>query len=146
MKKLKLYLAHCFHTRKTVRKIELQIEKEFNVELVNPFYDLDREDIKKLDKGIELNRTKKDCQFVRQRDLNNILASDGLLAIIFDLDKMIGTLKEMCFAYENGIKVYLVSYDVYARNHLWNVVESYLIFSSIKQFILYLEYNGYKKE
>jgi len=58
---------------------------------------------------------------------------------------MIGSFKEMTFAYENGKKVFLISFDKYVSGHLWNRAESYLIFSNINQFKDYLILNGYKR-
>jgi len=144
MKKLKLYLAHGFGSRHTVRKIEKDIEKNFNIDLINPFYDVDRTDVNKLDKGIKLNRTKKDCQLVRNRDLKLIRNSDGVLAICFE--PTIGTFKEICYAYEHDKKVFFICYNKYARNHLWNVAECYLIFKDIHSFMFYLRLNGYERK
>lgn len=148
MKKLKLYLAHSLEVRKTIRKLELQLEKKFNIELVNPFYDVDRPEIKRMDKGKQnrLDFTLKKCIKIREKDLDLIINCDGLLCIVFKSNKMIGSFKEMCFAYENNKPVYLISFEKYARNHLWNRAETLdKTFKSIKEFKKWLVKEGYEK-
>lgn len=49
-KQLILYVAHKFETRHEVRKLELELEKNYNLKLENPFYDTTRNDIEELDK------------------------------------------------------------------------------------------------
>lgn len=147
MKKLKLYLAHSLRTRKNVRKIELEIEKEFNIELLNPFYDVNRPEIKKMDKGKQtrFEFSLKKCKEIRKKDLDLIISCDGLLCIVIKSHKMIGSFKEMCFAYENNKPVYLISFEKYARNHLWNRAESEKRFKTIKEFTDWLKKEGYSK-
>lgn len=81
---LDLYLAHNLNIRDKIRKIELQLEKTYNINLHNPFYDSKRDDIKKIDTG---QRTRweipiEECRKLVRRDLANITRRDGLLTII----------------------------------------------------------------
>ena len=51
MKMVKLYLAHPFPSRDWVRRWEKNIEKRVGIELINPFYDAPRNDVRKIDSG-----------------------------------------------------------------------------------------------
>jgi len=108
MKKLKLYLAHNLDTRHEIRKWELYIEKNYNVELVNPFYDLDRDDIADLDAGItsrwELDD--KRCHMIVKRDLDAIDKCKGILAFVTG---SVGTTLEIGYAKATKKKIYVIS-------------------------------------
>lgn len=147
MKNLKLYLAHSLKCRFRIRKIELELENKYNIELLNPFYDVYRPEILKMDKHKQ-NRfdfTLKQCKRIRKRDLDLIMQCDGLLCIIFNSYRMIGSFKEMCYAFENNKPVFLISYEYYAREHLWNKAESCKRFKNIKCFENWLKSKGYEK-
>jgi len=95
-KMVKLYLAHAFDSRYEIRKWELDFEKQNPIELVNPFYDINRKDIIEIDNGkrqkYEVNENK-----IVERDIIEIIKSGGLVAII-DNNVVVGTFQEMVYA------------------------------------------------
>lgn len=98
--KMKFYLAHPLASRTDIRKHELAIEKEHkDLKLINPFYDLTRDDIKKIDQGLitRWKFKKKDCSRIVEGDVEAILDSDGILAVIDD-SLSYGTILEIAYA------------------------------------------------
>lgn len=125
MKTLRLYLAHNFNDRFKIRKFEKAIEAKYNIELFNPFYDTDRDDVKQLDK---IGETRKDlrnkmkmysmdqCADLVERDLREIRHSDGILTILNHAS--FGTAMEIITAaYFYRIPVYIITKN-YAT-HPW---------------------------
>lgn len=145
---LQLYLAHPFEIRHEVRKMQKEIEKEFNIMLFNPFYDVpQRDDIKKMEKGITVHRTLDDCKKIRQMDLDFVKSMNGVLAFHKKGIYTLGTIKEIFYCYEVCKKpVYLISDDPYFINHLWHRVEIYKVFKSVNEFKKYLEENEYLRK
>ena len=143
MKKLKLYLAHNLDTRKQIRKIELELEKNYNIELVNPFYDTKRDDIQKIDKGINTRWeiSMKKCKNLVKRDLSNITRSDGLLAVV--IKPSIGTTLEIGYAKATNKKIFVIS-EIYIK-HPWIKVYADKRFRNFKAFENWLKKEGYKK-
>lgn len=143
MKKLKLYLAHNLDTRKQIREIELELERKYNIELVNPFYDTVRDDIKKIDEGVNTRWeiSMKACKNLVKRDLSNITRSDGLLAII--IKPSIGTTLEIGYAKATGKKIFIIS-EIYIK-HPWIKVYATKRFKNFIAFENWLIKEGYKK-
>lgn len=147
-----LYLAHNFETRKSIRKWELKIEGKYNINLDNPFYDNDRNDIKSLDKlrdsSIEqreffkLRNTYEMCNKIVDGDLEMIRKSDGILTIL--KSPSFGTPMEIFFASRIlKIPVYVIT-NKYA-NHPWIKKFATKVFSSRKEFENWLlKYIGVK--
>lgn len=139
-RKLKLYLAHSLETRKEIRKIELEIEKEFDVELFNPFYDTDaRDDIKRIDSG-ETTRWELDmkaCEGIVDRDLNAVADCDGIVAIFLE-SASIGTCLEIGYARQIGKLIFFISEKYY--NHPWIRVYADYRFKNIDEFEMFLKY------
>lgn len=118
------YLAHNFYDRKQIREWELKIEKKYHINLDNPFYDNDRNDIKELDKlkdgspeqlqYFKERNTPKMCYDIVEGDLEMIRKSDGLLTIIDNVS--IGTSMEIIMA----SRIYKVPVFV-----ITNIVESH---------------------
>jgi len=155
MKKLKLYLAHNFDDRFKIRKIEHRLEKNYNLELYNPFYDTVRDDVRKLDKlGVTRKEiygkmqvwSKKKCKSLVERDLKAIRHSDGLLTIIYSAT--IGTSMEIIScAYFYRMPVFIIT-----KTHFGHAWLKYMantsngkIFKNLKEFENWLEKEGYKK-
>lgn len=155
MKKLKLYLAHNFNDRFKIRKIERKLEKKYNIELVNPFYDIKRDDVRKIDK---IGKTRKElygkmqlwnekmCESLVKRDLKAIRHSDGLFTIIFF--PSIGTPMEIIScAYFYRMPVYIITKSHFA--HPWLRYMAYIsngkIFKNLKEFKKWLVKEGYEK-
>lgn len=144
MKKLKLYLAHNLNDRYEIRKIELELEKKYDIELVNPFYDIVRDDIKDLDEG-RGNRYQlpmKRCVEVVKRDLNMILRCDGILAII--KSPSIGTTLEIAYAKQFYRRIYIIS-EKYI-DHPWIKVYANRTFRNIDEFENWLRRNKYARK
>ena len=126
-KKIKLYLAHSYEDRFKVRKIEESLEKQYNIELHNPFYDVERDEMKELDK---VGKTREEayksvmpawtiekCNEIVSRDLDAIQKCDGILTFITP-SIAIGTPMEIFFcAYCLGLPVYIITETQY--NHPW---------------------------
>jgi len=100
---MRLYLAHPIVDREWVRKVELQLEKELNIELVNPFYDAgERKDIVDIDAGRqsvygrELNAKK-----IVTGDLKAIDRSNGIVAVISP-SRTVGTIMEIMYAWRKS--------------------------------------------
>jgi nucleoside 2-deoxyribosyltransferase len=107
-KKRRIYLAHPFDSRHKMREWELCIEKEADIDIVNPFFDVEREDKKViLDNGTTLTSlsTRKDrygstdvgCKTIVERDINLIRSCDGVIVLI-DGSISYGTIQEMVYA------------------------------------------------
>lgn len=119
------YLAHSFILRKIVRAWQLQIEKRYNINLVNPFYrnKWEMEQIKKMEELPEGEQDKGlpdwkiiDCVRIMEEDLNLIRQSDGIVAF-FDAPT-IGTCQEIfAAAYLYRIPVYVITNKYH--NHPW---------------------------
>jgi nucleoside 2-deoxyribosyltransferase len=140
---IRLYLAHNLNVRKKIRKLELQIEKECNIDLLNPFYDTDRDDIEDIDKGLTTRweLPYENCVNLVAKDKGNIDKCDALVAIIEK--PSIGTTLEIAYAKQQGKKVIVVS-EVYSE-HPWIRVYADYTFSSLqsfKDFIKEGEING----
>uniref|UniRef100_A0A6M3KE59 Nucleoside deoxyribosyltransferase n=1 Tax=viral metagenome TaxID=1070528 RepID=A0A6M3KE59_9ZZZZ len=117
---MKLYLAHPLDLRAQIREIELEIERTTGVELHNPFYDSDRDDIYDIDAG-KMRRTDKSLDFkaIVEGDLSNIDESDGLVAYIERGIHSIGTMFELwnTSMLHADKEIFVVSPD--SLNHPW---------------------------
>jgi nucleoside 2-deoxyribosyltransferase len=139
-RKLKLYLAHSLETRTAIRKIELEIEDDFNIELYNPFYDNpNRDDIHDIDSGktTRWELDLKHCEDIVDRDLNAIDECDGIVAIFLD-SSSIGTCLEIGYARQTGKMIFFISEKYY--NHPWIRVYADYRFKNIDEFKMFLKY------
>ena len=141
-----LYLAHNFNIRKQIRKWELKIEGKYNINLDNPFYDHDRNDIAALDK-LEDNSPEQ-AKYFKERntltmvdsivegDLELIRKSDGLVTRI--KNPSIGTSMEIFFASRIlRIPVYIIT--VKHANHPWIKKHATMTFNNMKEFEKFIE-------
>lgn len=127
------YLAHDFEDRHRVRKIQKYIESIYKINLLNPFYDTQRDDIIKIDIGIPVIRSEKDCKNVRDEDLAHVRYSDGVLCII-NSSGGIGSYMEVFYASKILDKpVYFVCPIKKIREHLWIRSNTFKIFKNIKE-------------
>lgn len=144
-KKKTFYLAHNFYDRKELREWELNIEKKHNINLDNPFYDNDRNDIKALDamkdhspeqaKYFRERNTPEMCEGIVEGDLEMIRKADGLLTIIKSAS--IGTSMEIFFASRVlRIPVYVITENY--RFHPWIQKFAARVFLSRYEFELWL--------
>lgn len=106
MTKLRLYLAHPILVRESVRERELKIEERTGIELMNPFYDTNEQEvITELDKGkitlqeyaTKLKALGKDEKFVI-KDLKLICKLDGIVAVHYRDTPTFGTPQEVMWA------------------------------------------------
>jgi nucleoside 2-deoxyribosyltransferase len=132
MKKLKLYLAHNLDTRHEIRKWELQVEKKYKINLLNPFYDSKRSDIDKLDSGKitrwQLNDRR--CHALVKRDLKMVDKCEGILAFV--THGVIGTMLEIGYARATGKKIFVISKDYIM--HPWIRVYANYRFATKEEF------------
>jgi nucleoside 2-deoxyribosyltransferase len=125
----------------------LEVEKKFRVEIVNPFFDVDREDeaIIKED-GLTLTSlssrderyglTDEQCDKLVNRDIKLITECDGIIAIV-DGSLSYGTIQEMVYAKTLGLKVYSVVSNGHA-GHPWLRFHSTKVFRNLNE--LYHEF------
>lgn len=109
------YMAHPLESRELIRKKELEIESRLNVELLNPFYDVGRDDIHEIDNG--KSRFDVDPDVVITKDLANMNRCDGFVGII-DGAFSIGTIMEIVYANTYNIPVILLVTSGKER-HCW---------------------------
>ena len=147
-KKLDLYLAHSFDRRHEFRILELELEKNYNLNLLNPFFDaMGRKDRRMiLSKNsrdtTSFKRTQTDCEELVYRDLHNIDNRDGLLTIIHE--PSLGTAFEISHAHKTGKLVFVIS-EKYVE-HPWIRIYADYRFRTLDEFISWLDSNGYKKK
>ena len=139
------YLAHQLSNRQKVRKIELRLENDYKINLLNPFYDTGRQDVKDLDSGKIKSRydfTLQQCKDTVENDLQWIRNSDGMLCILTGDGGAIGSFMEMFYASIILEKpLYLVCPLVVIRKHLWIRALCFKIFRNIKELEAYFIVN-----
>jgi len=149
-KHLDLYLAHNFDRRHEFRIIELELERLYNINLHNPFFDsMERKDRRLIlskkarhDEACIAKKTMAECEELVYRDLSNIDNRDGLFTIIHE--PSLGTAFEISHAHKTGKLVFVVS-ERYS-DHPWIRVYADYRFKTMDEFIKWLSKNGYKKE
>jgi len=94
---MKYYLAHPFVRRQFVRCWELNAEPKLNVELINPFYDVERKDISKEDIGT-VDRYSGDPAAIVDNDVELIQDCNGFIGIV-DGSLSYGTIMEIVYAH-----------------------------------------------
>jgi len=131
MKRLKLYLAHNLDTRHEIRKWELRIEKNHKIKLLNPFYDIVRNDVVDLDSGkvTRWQLNDKRCHALVKRDLKAIDKCEGILAFVTG---SVGTTLEIGYAKATNKKIYIISKDYIM--HPWIRVYADLRFATKEEF------------
>jgi len=107
MKKFRrLYLSHPFKMRHQVRPNEIFFETAFGIELYNPFYDENREEVKLIDSGKSMDKvlSKRDFEEIVVRDLRAIDDCDGVVMVIEDNMSSFGTPCEGWYVLEYTLK------------------------------------------
>lgn len=145
-----LYLAHSFNDRIEFRKIELELEKELDIELYNPFYDnperveemknLDKNEIDDIKKLSEIQKsifendsdytTQENSELIVRRDLSHLAAQRGVLIIC--KKPSFGTAIEMCNAKLMCKPIYFIGEPF--CDHPWIKVYSTKTFRNIEEF------------
>ena len=145
-KKIKFYLAHSLLERKKIRRIEEQLEQELGIELINPFYDTNRMDIQKIDKGRRVPFSKKsDYKKIVEGDLKLIRGADGIIAFV-GKKLSVGSMMEIFYAARilKNKKIYLVIQNKKIRYHPWLVYCADEIFTSVNELKEFLEKSKYQ--
>jgi len=144
---MRLYLAHPFSSRHKMREWELEVEKELGIEIINPFFDVERDDkdvIEDKKATLTTQSTRKDryglsdedCAVLVERDIDLIQESNGMIAIV-DGSLSYGTIQEMVYARDCGILVYAVVSNGHI-GHPWLRYHSTEIFTSLDELTEYL--------
>ena len=92
------YFAHPYATKEIVRGKELEWESRYDIEIVNPFFDLNRDDVTALEE-LRITRRQLDCNTLVQKDLIAIQSCDAIIAYISG-DRSIGTPMEVFFSWQ----------------------------------------------
>lgn len=143
MEKVTAYLAHPALSRKKIREWELKIEGKYNLDLINPFYDvggIECELMKQYDAGVPYKDVPKPFgyeQYLVHRDINAILKSDFVIAFITG-DVSYGTIMEICYATQLKKPVFLIVLNK-EEEHPWLKYHSCQRFTSIKEFEIFLD-------
>lgn len=132
---MRLYLAHNFDSRHLMRNWEFNIEQKLGIDLINPFYDLTREDIDRIDKG-EIERYAADPNSIVNRDVGAIDSSDGIIAYI-NGDISYGTPMEIVYAKHLDKPVYILCTNGHEK-HPWLVYHSDKITTTFAEMEAYL--------
>lgn len=136
----KLYLAHPFDTRHRIREWELWIEEKTGIEIVNPFFDVERNDKELIDsEGATLESeytrerrygiTDAQASAIVNRDVAQIAKCDGIIAIV-DGSLSYGTIQEMVYAKALG-KFCLSMISNGQARHPWLRHHSTVVFESL---------------
>jgi len=145
---IEMYLAHPFSSRHKMREWELEMEKEWNLNIINPFFDVVREDkeiIDKKDVTLTTQATRKErygltdeqCATLVERDVSLIKNSDGMIAIV-DGSLSYGTIQEMVYAHKLGVPVYAVILNGHI-GHPWLRYHSTKIFETLEELAEWLK-------
>jgi hypothetical protein len=134
---MRLYLAHPILDRDWIRREELRLEQELDLDLVNPFYDATRErsDIKKIDAG-ELKPFSRelDSKDIVMGDLNEINHANGLLGFVTE-KYSIGTFMEVFYnSYVLRRPTYLIVMNEQFFAHPWLRFLATKVFRSVADF------------
>ena len=129
---MKLYMCHPFDSRFEMRKWELSVEVHYDIEIINPFYDLHRDDVVGIDDGRDGRYEKLDPEEIVTRDIYAIQESDGVIAYV-NGDLSYGTIMEIVYAYEDSRPVYIICTNGH-ENHPWLVFHATEIFTSKEDF------------
>lgn len=115
-----LYLSHPVSIRHMIREFELYIEKHSKIELFNPFYDADREEIKAIDAGEDINKIYKNLNPAKivEDDISYINRCDGIVSFLGDGDaKSFGTICEVWYAFERKKQIFIITH--FLQEHPW---------------------------
>jgi len=128
---MKLYLAHPFDSRHSIREWELITEVKFELELVNPFYDLGRSDVDPIDDGRHERYERLDPEALVSRDIEAIGNSDGVIAFV-NGELSYGTIMEVVYAHLLNLPVYAVVTNGH-HDHPWLRYHATEIFKTVQE-------------
>ena len=106
---------------------ELEFEKKTGLELYNPFYDTERDDIVDIDSG-KTTRWEIPCKPIVEKDILQIMGCDAFLLILTE-ETLYGSLMEMVYAYIHHKPIYVI--DIVGNGkHPWIRYHATRIFDS----------------
>lgn len=129
---MKGYLAHPFDTRHWLREWELKFEKATGIEIVNPFYDITRDDVEPIDAGRAERYEHLIASDLVNRDVDCIKACDFVVAFVTG-DLSYGTIMEIVYAFINKIPVYIICTNGHEQ-HPWLQYHGKHVFTTIEFF------------
>ena len=129
---VKFYLAHPFDTRERMKIWEQRVEKQYDIEIINPFYDIHRSDIIEVDAGREDRYKILNPSNVVTKDVDAIKDSTGIIALI-DGSLSYGTIMEIWIAHSLGKEVYLIITNGH-EGHPWLRYCATNVFTSLDDF------------
>lgn len=131
MMKNQYYLAHPFYSRKRIRNWELEIENKKSIDLINPFYDVERKDVQDIDQGVE-NPYVKPYKEIVEDDLELIESSIGVVAIV-DKGAAVGIYQELVYAHNWEKDIHSIVLNG-KEGHPWLKYHSNEIYNSLEDF------------
>jgi len=137
----KYYLSHSTEIRNKVRFWELNVEDKYNIELVNPFYDVLGHVFEKIDRGIiniDEYRCKRPKGEIVSNDLKVIDKCDGIIAYIEE--PSFGTSMELFYcrtALQRPIYIYCKNPKY--KDHPWLTYCTDFIYTDLDQFYKVIE-------
>lgn len=139
MRKLEFYLAHPFNERHNIRTWELGFEKRTHINLINPFYDISREDVERIDAGRAERYTELIPKELVERDIGYIIRSTTTGTIAFVTGALsYGTIMEMVYTKLNNKLLYSIVTNGH-DNHPWLRYHSTKIFTNKLDFEKYIK-------
>jgi hypothetical protein len=137
----KYYLAHPYGARQWVREWELKIERDLGIEVINPFYDRQAEQIAALDrlKTVSTTSLQKYTDGLNEfeivgDDLGQITKADGIIAILTD-EVAIGTPMEIFFsAFVAKHPTFVICLYKPFQNHPWIKALATKRFNTVEEF------------
>ena len=127
------YLAHPTVARNEIREWELNVEKKYNINLLNPFLDNYINDSTELKEG-DIYAQNLDYKSIVEEDLKAIDRCDGILAVL--TENSMGTAMELFY---NSVYLskptYMIIEDDKLMHHPWlKYIASYPPFKSKEEF------------
>ena len=129
---MKFILHIRFDSRYDTREWELAFEERTGIKLINPFYDIVRQDFEQIDMVRAKGYEKLDYDALVKRDLEQINKADGTLALVNGM-KSFGTIMEMFYTKSEKYPLYSVITNG-EHNHPWLKYVSTDIFRCLGDF------------
>ena len=135
------YIAHQLKNRHEISKIQKYLEYYHHLNLINPFYSVERKEIQELDMNKKYSISDDRAKQIVFDDLGMIASSDGVICILKDKDA-IGSYMEIFYcSYILKLPVYLITDNNDVKQHAWIKTLCYKIFNSIEEFEDYVKKN-----
>lgn len=138
---MKIYIAHAFDARQRIKEWQESINMPQH-QFINPFYDIERDDIEKID-NYEITREQiEDGSWIVEpekivdRDIDAIQSCDTIM-VLFDNHKTIGTHMEVVYAYLEGLSVHAICEA--SEFHPWVQYHATTTFLSLDEYTEYLK-------